>query len=87
MPKTRNPRHFEAIEGGRKRVSETLMTNLSKAMFDALRGAEPLFHARFGVKTLSGTFWGAAFNENGKGYGTRHARHTTIPIKAWHSVG
>ena len=44
--KPRNPRHFDGIKGGRKRVSGTLLT---KTVFDALRGAEPLFHTY--------TFW------------------------------
>ena len=56
----RNPRHFGTIEGERTRVSYTLLT---KTVFS--RGAQPLFHALFGVKTLSGTLLGPAFNEKG----------------------
>ena len=43
-PKPRNRRHFDGIKGGRTRVSDTLLT---KTVFDALRGAQPLFHALF----------------------------------------
>ena len=39
-------------------------------MFGTLRGGQPLFHVLFGVKTLSGTLLGTAFNESG--YGARH---------------
>ena len=37
---------------------------LTKTVFDALRGTQPLFHALFGVKTLSGTLLGPAFKVN-----------------------
>ena len=50
------------LEGGRKRVSDTFST---KAVFGALRGAQPLLHALFGVKTLPGTLLGPACNERG----------------------
>ena len=41
---------------------------LTKAVFHALRGAQPLFHALFGVKTLS-TLLGPAFNNGVTGLG------------------
>ena len=67
-PATQRP-CFDGIDGGRKRVSATfivtVLTKMSKTVSDALRGAQPLFHALFGVKTLSGTHWGTAFNELG----------------------
>ena len=50
------------LEGGRKRVSDTLLT---KTVFGALRGAQPLVQALFGVKTLSGTLLGPVCNEIG----------------------
>ena len=59
-----NPRHFEAIEGAKTRVSDML---LIKRVFDTLR-VQALFHALFGVKTLTGTVLrtgATAFNENG----------------------
>ena len=59
--KPRNPLHFDGIEGWRN-VSDTLLT---KTVFDTLRGAQPLSHALFGVKTLSGTLMGLAFTEKG----------------------
>ena len=44
-------------------VFQTLLW--TKTVFSyALRGAQPLFHALFGVKTLSGTLLGPAFHEN-----------------------
>ena len=48
------------MKGGRKRVSDT---SLTKLVFDALRDGQPLFQALFGVKTLSGTLLGLAFDE------------------------
>ena len=42
-PATQRP-CFDGIEGGRKRVSDTLLT---KTVFDALRGAQPLSHTLF----------------------------------------
>ena len=48
------------LKGGRKRVEDVL---LAKTVFDAFRGAQPLFHALFGVKILSGTLLDIAFNE------------------------
>ena len=63
----RNPRRADDSKGGSKRVSDTLLT---KTVFDALRGAQPLSHALFGVKTLSGTLLGPAF-QHASGYGAR----------------
>ena len=50
------------LEAGES-VGRTLL--LTRTAFHALRGAEPLFHALFGVKTLSGTRLRPAFNELG----------------------
>ena len=66
--KPRNPRNFDGIKGGRKRVSDTFTT---KTVFDACRGAQPLFHALFGVKILSGTLFAPPLQK--PGYGARHA--------------
>ena len=42
-----------------------------KTVFHAFRGAQPLFHALFGVKTLSGTLLGPAFYTRVTGLGLR----------------
>ena len=54
ISKPRSPRYFHIIAGrrGRTRVSDAF---IDKTVFGALRGAQPLFCALFGVKTLSGT--------------------------------
>ena len=39
--KPRNPRHFDGIEGGRKRVSDTVLTEI--VTISAFREAQPLF--------------------------------------------
>ena len=52
-------------------------------MFDALRGAQTLFHALFGVKTLSGTLLGPAFNEAWTGYGARRDELEKRREEAW----
>ena len=52
--KPRNPRHFDGIKGGRKRVSDVFV---GKDSVSCTRGAQPLFHTLFGVKALSGTLW------------------------------
>ena len=38
---------------------------LTKTVVHVYKGAQPLFHALFGVKTLSGTLWGPVFNASG----------------------
>ena len=51
-PKPRNPRHFDGIEGGRKRVSDTFTHKNN--------GSEEHNHCfmhHFGVKTLSETLF------------------------------
>ena len=45
--KPRNPRQFEAIEGGRTRVSHTFTHKNSGSCIMPYRGAESLFHALF----------------------------------------
>ena len=85
-PKPRNPRQFDGIAGGRKRVSDTLLT---KTVFDTLRGAQPLSHALFGVKTLSGTLLGPAFDEPwvaGLGTRTCGASCRAPPSPATHAI-
>ena len=59
ISKPRNLRQFDGIKGGRKRVL------VIETVFHAFRGAQPLFHAPFGVKTLSGTLLEPAFIEHG----------------------
>ena len=53
----------DGIEGGRKRVSDTVLTEI--VTISAFRDAQPLFLALFGVKTLHGTLLGPACNERG----------------------
>ena len=65
--KPRNPRHFETIEGGRERVSDTLLTKTT--LLGALRGTQQLLHALFGVKVLSGTIFAPPLQK--PGYGAR----------------
>ena len=56
----RNPRHSDGIKGGRKRVSDTFWT---RTVFDALRGAQQLLYALFGVTRLSGILFGPALSD------------------------
>ena len=51
------PSPATGINGRRKRVSDTL-----KAVFGTIRGAQPLLHSLFGVKTMSGILLGLAFH-------------------------
>ena len=47
-------------------------------MVHALRGAQPFFHALFGVKTLSGALWGPVFNASGDGARFDEIRATIV---------
>ena len=55
----RNPRHLRLLEAGES-VFHTFF--LIKTVVHAYSGAQPLFHALFGVKTLSETLF-PVFNE------------------------
>ena len=59
--------NLRRLKAGESMFFTFLWTNTAA---HALRGAEPLFHALFGVKTLSGTLLGPTFRVN-RGYGTR----------------
>ena len=59
-PATQRP----CVDGWGNRVSDT---SLTETVFDALRGAQPLFHALFGVKTLSGTLFAPPLMKTGDG--------------------
>ena len=57
-----NPRNPRFIDGVEKACHTFLQT---KTVFHALRGAQPLFHARCGVKTLSWALRVPAFHATG----------------------
>ena len=62
-PRPATPRHFHIIGGGRKRDSTIFM---DKNSVSRTRGAQPLFHALFGVKnTIAGSLVGPASQETG----------------------
>ena len=75
--KPRNPGHFRRIKGGRKRVPDTL---LAKTVFDALRGAQPLFHdvscTVLPSKHCLGHFWALPLMK--PGYGARQGLHQGV---------
>lgn len=50
------------LEAGESGIQPLL---LMETVFHALRGAQPVLHAIFGVKTLSGILLGPAFNASG----------------------
>ena len=63
------------FRGGRKRASEAFIDENSASCSAARRGAQPLFHALFCVKTLSGTLLGPALNVTRiTGLGHGHSR-------------
>ena len=89
IAKPRNPRHFDGIEGGRKRVSDTFThKNSGSDSYVLMHIAEHnhCFMQYFGVKTLSETFFSQPSMKPGYGPGLGIVSSTTARCsrrRAW----